>query len=92
MMNVVSPWRSRDHLTVSSVYEGPGRSSSIRETSTPEAPWYVIPADKKWFTRLAVAGALVHALERLKLEYPKVEGAALAALEQARAALKAEKD
>ncbi len=65
---------------------------AIRETSTPEAPWYVIPADKKWFTRLAVAGALVHALERLKLEYPKVEGAALAALEQARAALKAEKD
>ena len=64
---------------------------AIRETSTPEAPWYVIPADKKWFTRLAVAGALVDALERLKLEYPKVEGAALEELEKARAALKAEK-
>ena len=64
---------------------------AIRETSTPEAPWYVIPADKKWFTRLAVAGALVDALERLKLEYPKVEGAALDELEKAKAALKAEK-
>ena len=64
---------------------------AIRETSTPEAPWYVIPADKKWFTRLAVAGALVDALEGLKLEYPKVEGAALDELEKAKAALKAEK-
>lgn len=63
----------------------------IRETSTPEVPWYVIPADKKWFTRLAVAGALVDALESLKLSYPKVEGAALEELEKARAALKAEK-
>jgi PPK2 family polyphosphate:nucleotide phosphotransferase len=64
---------------------------AIRETSTPEAPWYVIPADKKWFTRLAVAGALVDALENLKLAYPKVEGAALEELEKAKAALKAEK-
>lgn len=64
---------------------------AIRETSTPETPWYVIPADKKWFTRLAVAGALVDALDGLKLSYPKVEGAALEELEKARAALKAEK-
>jgi PPK2 family polyphosphate:nucleotide phosphotransferase len=64
---------------------------AIRQTSTPEAPWYVIPADKKWFTRLAVAGALVDALENLKLAYPKVEGAALEELEKAKAALKAEK-
>jgi PPK2 family polyphosphate:nucleotide phosphotransferase len=63
----------------------------IRETSTPAAPWYVIPADHKWFTRVAVAAALVHALEGLKLDYPKVEGKALDELEQARKALKAEK-
>lgn len=63
---------------------------AIRETSTPEAPWYVIPADKKWFTRLAVAGAVVDALESLKLAYPTVEGGALDELEKARAALKAE--
>ena len=63
----------------------------IRETSTPEAPWYVIPADHKWFTRVAVAAALVRALEDLNLDYPKVEGKALEELEQARKALKAEK-
>ncbi|MFA6264629.1 MAG: polyphosphate kinase 2 family protein [Pseudolabrys sp.] len=62
---------------------------AIRETSTPEAPWYVVPADHKWFTRLVVAGAMVEALESLKLGYPKVEGAALDELEKARAALKA---
>ncbi|MBS0245659.1 MAG: polyphosphate kinase 2 family protein [Proteobacteria bacterium] len=64
---------------------------AIRETSTPEAPWYVVPADNKWFTRLVVAGALVEALESLKLAYPKVEGAALDELEKAKAALKAER-
>jgi PPK2 family polyphosphate:nucleotide phosphotransferase len=64
---------------------------AIRETSTPEAPWYVIPADHKWFSRLVVSAAIVDAIENLKLEFPKVEGAALAELEKAKAALKAEK-
>ena len=63
----------------------------IRETSTTEAPWYVIPADHKWFSRLVVSAAIVDAIENLKLEFPKVEGAALAELEKAKAALKAEK-
>lgn len=63
----------------------------IRETSRDEAPWYVVPADNKWFTRLAVAGAIVGALEKLDLEYPKVEGEALKDLEAARKALLAEK-
>ena len=63
----------------------------IRETSPPEAPWYVVPADHKWFTRLVVAGAVVDALESLKLQFPKVEGAALEELEKAKVALKAEK-
>ena len=63
----------------------------IRNTSTPEAPWYVLPADNKWFTRLAAAAALVEALDRLKLAYPKLTGAALKELEQAGKALKAEK-
>jgi PPK2 family polyphosphate:nucleotide phosphotransferase len=63
----------------------------IRETSTPEAPWYVIPADHKWFTRVVVAAALVRALEGLKLDYPKVEGKALDELEKVRKALAAEK-
>jgi len=65
---------------------------AIRETSTPEAPWYVIPADHKWFSRLVVAGAIVDAIEGLKLEFPKVEGAALEELEKARKLLTDERD
>jgi PPK2 family polyphosphate:nucleotide phosphotransferase len=64
---------------------------AIRETSIPEAPWYVLPADNKWFTRLVAAAAIVEALDRLKLEYPKLTGAALKELEKAGRALKAEK-
>jgi len=44
----------------------------IRRTSTPHAPWYVVPADNKWFTRLVVAGAVIDALESLDLKYPSV--------------------
>ena len=46
----------------------------IRNTSSPNAPWYVVPADNKWYTRLVVSAAVVDALERLKLGYPKVDG------------------
>jgi PPK2 family polyphosphate:nucleotide phosphotransferase len=65
---------------------------AIRETSIAEAPWYVLPADNKWFTRLVAAAAIVEALDRLKLDYPKLTGEALKALEQAGKALKAERD
>jgi PPK2 family polyphosphate:nucleotide phosphotransferase len=44
----------------------------IRETSTDEAPWYVVPADDKWFARLVVSGAVVDAMDDLHLSYPKV--------------------
>jgi len=64
----------------------------IRETSWPEAPWYVVPADNKWFSRLVVAAAMVEALDRLGLEYPKVEGRALEELRQVEKALKSGKD
>jgi PPK2 family polyphosphate:nucleotide phosphotransferase len=63
----------------------------IRATSTPEAPWYVVPADRKWFTRLAVASAIVDVMSGLGLAFPKVEGKALADLAEARKALDAEK-
>ena len=62
----------------------------IQETSRDEAPWYVVPADNKWFTRLAVAGAIVDAMEGLDLAYPAVEGEALKALQTAKKALEAE--
>ncbi len=45
----------------------------IRATSTEWAPWYVVPADHKWFTRLVVSAAVVDALDDLKLAYPKVD-------------------
>ena len=64
---------------------------AIRETSRPEAPWYVLPADNKWFIRLVAAAAIVEALDRRKLEYPKLTGEALKDLENAGKALKAEK-
>jgi PPK2 family polyphosphate:nucleotide phosphotransferase len=44
----------------------------ITNTSTKHAPWYVVPADNKWFTRVTVAAAIVETLEDLKLAYPKV--------------------
>jgi PPK2 family polyphosphate:nucleotide phosphotransferase len=62
----------------------------IRHTSAEHAPWYVIPADDKWFARLMVASAMVEAMERLDLAFPKVEGAPLAELMEARKALLAE--
>ena len=44
----------------------------IRNTATKDSPWYVIPADNKWFTRLAVAAAVIDSLSSLDLEYPEV--------------------
>ena len=48
---------------------------AIRATSTPHAPWYVVPADHKWFARLLIAEILIDALEGLKLAYPAVDRA-----------------
>jgi len=63
---------------------------AIRATATPDAPWYVVPADNKWFTRLVVAAAVVTTLEELDLRYPKLGKKQLAELAAARAALEAE--
>jgi PPK2 family polyphosphate:nucleotide phosphotransferase len=63
---------------------------AIRNTATEHSPWYVVPADHKWFTRLVVARAMIDALEAIDPKYPKVEGPALAELEKVRAALLAE--
>ncbi len=56
----------------------------IRETATPEAPWYIVPADHKWFTRLVVAAAVVQTLDELDLAYPKLGKAQLEQLAAAR--------
>jgi PPK2 family polyphosphate:nucleotide phosphotransferase len=63
---------------------------AIRETSRPEAPWYIVPADNKWFARLVIAEAMVEAMESLDLAFPKVENSSLKELERVRGALMAE--
>src|SRR5256714_1641007 len=62
---------------------------TIRHTSRADAPWYVVPADNKWFARLVIADSIVEAMEGLKLEFPRVEGAALKELNKVRQALEA---
>ena len=47
----------------------------IRQTATEDAPWYVVPADNKWFTRLVVAAAIIDALWSLDLDFPTVDKA-----------------
>jgi PPK2 family polyphosphate:nucleotide phosphotransferase len=56
----------------------------IRATAAPHAPWFVVPADKKWFTRLVVAGAVADAMDRLKLAFPVLDAAQKADLTAAR--------
>ena len=53
----------------------PAYEDMIRATAAPHAPWYVVPADKKWFARLVVAAAVEEALEGLDLAFPKVDEA-----------------
>jgi PPK2 family polyphosphate:nucleotide phosphotransferase len=48
---------------------------TIRGTATENSPWYVVPADNKWFTRVVVAAAVIDALDSMKLDYPKVSAA-----------------
>ena len=63
----------------------------IRNTATECAPWYVVPADHKWFTRLVVAEVIVEALESLELSYPKVSRAKRKELAAVRTALRINK-
>ena len=60
---------------------------AIRHTAAAHAPWFVVPADNKWFTRVVVAGAIIESLSSLGLQFPKVDDAKRAELEQARAEL-----
>jgi hypothetical protein len=60
---------------------------AIRATASKQAPWYVVPADNKWFTRLVVAAAIVEAVEELNLTYPKVDAEKKKELAAARAEL-----
>jgi PPK2 family polyphosphate:nucleotide phosphotransferase len=72
----------RDYMRA---YEG-----MIRATSSPYAPWYVVPADHKWFTRLVVGAAVVEAMEEMALAYPSVNRSKRKELAAARVALERE--
>ncbi len=60
---------------------------TIRHTATKHAPWYIVPADRKWFARLVVAATLVERLEALDLQFPKFDEAKLDELKKAEASL-----
>jgi len=64
---------------------------AIRATASKHAPWFVVPADNKWFTRLVVAAAIVEAVEQLDLTYPKVDAEKKKQLATMRAVLASEK-
>lgn len=64
--------------------------AAIRATAAPHAPWYVVPADHKWFTRLVVVGAIVDSMSRLDLHYPTVSKEILAQFDEYRRQLKDE--
>lgn len=63
---------------------------AIAGTAAPHAPWYVVPADHKWFSHLVVVAAMIEALEELHLHWPRVPAAERAALEAARERLESE--
>ena len=63
----------------------------IQHTATENAPWYVVPADHKWFTRLVVASAVIDALEALDLRFPVVDAEKRRELAAVKAALELEK-
>jgi PPK2 family polyphosphate:nucleotide phosphotransferase len=64
---------------------------TIQETATEDSPWYVVPADNKWFTRVVVAASVIDTLASLNLHYPKVNAAKREELAAAKAALLSKK-
>jgi len=65
--------------------------NAIGATATPDCPWYVVPADNKWFTRIVVASAIIQALDSLDLKYPRVGKEQLAQLQKTRTMLMKER-
>ncbi len=63
---------------------------AIRHTASAQAPWHVVPADYKWFARVVISSAIVQALEKLELKFPKVDKKSSPEYERVRKALLAE--
>src|SRR5258707_6659367 len=68
----------------------PAYQDLVRHASTPVAPWYVVPADHKWFARVVIGWAIVSTLESLNLRFPRTDKASLQVFKQVREALRAE--
>jgi len=66
--------------------------AAIRATAAPHAPWFVVPADNRWYARTVIAAAVVDAMSRIDLHYPRLDKAALAELAVARKSLLAERE
>ncbi|MGY4597505.1 polyphosphate kinase 2 (PPK2 family) [Bradyrhizobium sp. GM22.5] len=62
----------------------------VRHTATPHAPWYVVPADHKWFARVVIGSAIVAALEKLDLRFPRADKASAGEFDEVRKALEKE--
>jgi polyphosphate kinase 2 (PPK2 family) len=62
----------------------------VRHTSTPHAPWYVVPADHKWFARVVIGSVINAALEKLDLRFPRADKASLEEFDEVRKALERE--
>ncbi|WP_298885104.1 polyphosphate kinase 2 family protein [uncultured Bradyrhizobium sp.] len=62
----------------------------VRHTATPHAPWYVVPADHKWFARVVIGSVIVAELEKLDLRFPRADKASLAEFKNVREALEQE--
>ena len=85
-------WPQLFRLLASRGYRGmDAYENAIGATATPDCPWYVVPADNKWFTRIVVASAIIQALDSLDLKYPRVGKEQLAQLQKTRAMLMKER-
>jgi PPK2 family polyphosphate:nucleotide phosphotransferase len=63
---------------------------AIEATATEDAPWYILPADKKWFTRIAISTVILHTLKKMKMSYPALPDSERAKMEQVKAELQEE--
>jgi PPK2 family polyphosphate:nucleotide phosphotransferase len=63
---------------------------AIEATATEDAPWYILPADKKWFTRIAISTVILHTLKKMQLSYPALSDSERAKMERVKAELQEE--
>ena len=73
------------------VFDGRCKRARIRNTATKYAPWHIVPADNKWYTRLVVASTIIDALDKLNLQFPDADKEVKKELQKVKASLLSEK-